>query len=292
MLNAIPEAVKKGVLEMLGQRQSLQNFSFSGGGCINHGGRLTTSSGDFFLKWNDARTLKNMFEAESKGLLRLHETGTVHVPEVIGVGIHGDYQFLLLSLVRQHPQGDRYWEEAGRQLASLHRCYHSSYGLDHNNYIGSLSQRNEQANTWTSFFVEHRIRPQVRLARDNDRLGIGDVDAFERLCGKGSSLFPEEVPSLVHGDLWRGNLINSDAGGPCFIDPAVYFGHREVDLAMTKLFGGFHSDFYATYQDAYPLLPGHQERVDLYNLYPLLVHLNLFGSSYYQDVMQIARRFA
>ena len=292
MLNAIPTEVRTGVLELLGEAYGLQHFSFAGGGCINHGGKLTTSRCHFFLKWNDARTLKGMFEAEAKGLLQLRQTSTVYVPEVIGTGLKGAFQFLLLSFVEQRAPGHRYWENAGRQLASLHRCQNSMYGLDHNNYMGSLPQRNDRTDSWSSFFVGQRLQPQVRLARDNDRLSVSDVAVFDRLYGKGSNLFPDEAPSLVHGDLWRGNLINSDAGGPCFIDPAIYFGHREVDLAMTKLFGGFHGDFYAAYHESYPLLPDDEERVDLYNLYPLLVHLNLFGASYYGDVMRIAKRFS
>jgi fructosamine-3-kinase len=164
--------------------------------------------------------------------------------------------------------------------------------LDHDNYIGSLRQFNKYQSTWTEFFIEQRLNIQLKLAFDNGLAKSDWTKQFESLYKKLSSLLPEETPSLLHGDLWSGNLITDEHGGPCLIDPAVYYGNREADLAMTKLFGGFADEFYSVYEANSRIAPGYNDRLDLYNLYPLLVHVNLFGSSYIPSVDAILRRFA
>ena len=179
----------------------------------------------------------------------------------------------------------------GARLAALHRCSKDFFGLDHNNYIGSLRQFNHQQTSWVNFFIEQRLNVQLKLAIDSGMMDSKWLNEFESLYAKLPAMLPEEKPSLLHGDLWGGNLITDEKGEPCLIDPAVYFGSREADLAMTKLFGGFDDEFYTSYQHTFPLQPGYDKRFDIYNLYPLLVHVNLFGGSYKSAVANILKAF-
>ncbi len=293
MISSIPSSVVEGVKALLNNDDSnlIQGFSFASGGCINQGGKLKTSRGDFFLKWNDIKKFPGMFEAETKGLKLLGEQNSIKIPEVIGFGEKGSFQFLLLQFIEEKPRLKIYWQQLGSKLASLHRCSSDLFGLDHDNYIGSLKQLNNQHASWLTFFIEQRLNVQLKLAID---AGIMDSELskqFEFLYAKLPTLLPEEKPSLVHGDLWSGNLITDENGEPCLIDPAVYFGNREADLAMTKLFGGFDDEFYVSYVETFPLQPGYHKRLDLYNLYPLLVHVNLFGGAYKSAVASTLRAY-
>lgn len=294
MISRIPSSVLEGVKELLKVVDAavIQDFSFASGGCINQGGRIKTTSGNFFLKWNDEKKFPKMFEAESKGLKLLQQQNTIRIPKVIGVGERGSYQFLLLEFIEQKSRSKMYWKQLGDRLAALHQCTAVSFGLDHDNYIGSLKQFNSAHSTWINFFIEQRLNVQVKLAIDAGLSGSDWTKKFETLYAKLPSLLPEEKPSLLHGDLWSGNLITDEKGEPCLIDPAVYFGNREADLAMTSLFGGFDDEFYSSYAEVFPLQKGYEKRVDLYNLYPLLVHVNLFGGSYVHSVENILRAFS
>ena len=294
MTSRIPGGVLEDVREILDlpDSSSIREFEFAGGGCINQGGKLTTASGSFFLKWNDEKKFPGMFEAESKGLHLLHQQNAIRIPKVIGHGKNGPHQFLLLEFIEQRSRSKNYWELLGQRLASLHRCSSEFFGLDHDNCIGSLPQYNHPNSNWINFFVAQRLEVQVKLAIDGGAVDAGWKKKFEALYTKLPSLIAVEEPSLVHGDLWSGNLITDEKGEPCLIDPAVYYGNREADLAMTRLFGGFSWEFYSAYQEAFPLPPGSEKRVDLYNLYPLLVHVNLFGGSYVHSVEGILRAFS
>ena len=294
MISRIPHDVLDGVKEVLNlpDLSSIREFAFAGGGCINQGGKLTTAIGSFFLKWNDDKKFPGMFEAESKGLQLLHRQNAIRIPKVIGHGKNDGHQFLLLEVIEQKSRAKNFWEQCGQSLASLHRCSSDLFGLDHSNYIGSLRQYNPTNSNWINFFIEQRLDAQVRLAMKSGAVGGGWEKKFESLYAKLPSLMAVEKPSLIHGDLWSGNLITDERGEPCLIDPAVYYGNREADLAMTRLFGGFSGDFYSAYEEAFPLPPGAERRVDLYNLYPLLVHVNLFGGSYVHSVEGILRVFS
>jgi len=178
-------------------------------------------------------------------------------------------------------------EALGRSLAALHVFCASSFGLDHDNFIGRLAQSNATTDDWASFYLVSRLEPQLRLAADHGLIDHGtrsSFDALRRVLPAGVG--PEESPSRLHGDLWGGNLHADETGQPCLIDPAVYGGHREIDLAMMRLFGGFGERVFAAYEEAWPLAPGSGERVSLYQLYPLLVHVNLFGGSYVGSVQR------
>lgn len=282
MGNQIPAEIRDAVTTVISRQAPASIFSFTAasGGCINSGGRVDTSAGSFFLKWNRQEPLPGMFKAEAKGLEALRATRAIYVPEVIAAGASDTYQYLLLEYVPQERPRNDYWTVLGRQLANLHRTHGQSFGLDHNNYIGRLPQLNENCSGWTDFFISQRVGPLLEQALQQGKAPRAWRASFDRLFTKLDIIFPHEPPSLLHGDLWQGNVISNAIGAPCLIDPAVYYGHREMDLAMTRLFGGFDESFYDSYHEAYPLLPGFQERLDVYNLYPLLVHLLLFGSSY------------
>jgi protein-ribulosamine 3-kinase len=293
MVQNIPSNVQQSVVRVLNLKgpDELHDFSFSGGGCINPGGRLKTTTGTFFLKWNSAKKFPSMFDAEAKGLKLLRNANAIEIPAVIGTGEDDDYQFILLDFIEQGPQVRSYWKDLGVRLANLHKTTTLQFGLDHNNYIGSLRQLNTTSQSWIDFFVHQRLNVQLKFAVDSGLAGRQVVSSFESLYPKLKSLLAEEKPSLLHGDLWSGNIITTNRGDACLIDPAVYYGGREVDLAMTKLFGSFPGEFYHVYDQTYPLLPGYEDRLDLYNLYPLLVHLNLFGAQYMNPITGILRRF-
>jgi fructosamine-3-kinase len=262
-----------------------------GGGSINDAYRLVTTAGSYFVKTNSADRFPSMFEAEADGLARLRNTRSIRTPEVIAVGEFEDTSYLLLELIEQGDRDLDFWGRFGEELADLHRNSSPRFGLERPNYIGTLPQVNTEELDWATFMVQHRLEPMVKMGRDGKKVDAGMAFRFERLYGKLADLFPKEPPALLHGDLWQGNFLCSEAGQPVLVDPAVYYGHREMDLAMARLFGGFEASFHRSYQEAWPLEKGWEARVDLCNLYPLLVHVNLFGGSYAQQVDGILKRF-
>lgn len=256
------------------------------GGDINSSARLQTDAGDFyFLKWNQ-RTPKKMFETEAKGLklLASAQTGIV-IPRVF---LLGD-DFLLMEFLEENNFGNSY--VFGTQLAQLHRKSNELFGNDHANYIGRLPQSNKYHADWLEFFMRERLEPQVQMAVDSGKIDKHFTHIFDRVMNYTYVMFPDEPPALLHGDLWSGNYMFTKKGEVAIFDPAVYFGHREMDLAMTKLFGGFDTEFYHGYNDVYPLEQGYEEREKLCNLYPILVHANLFGAHYISQAKQLLRQF-
>ena len=256
------------------------------GGDINRAYEVALADGRrLFVKTND-RSPRGMFAAEARGLGWLGEAGALRIPAVVAVAAPEDeQQFLVLQLVATGTPARDFDEKLGRGLAALHRRGAPGFGLDHDNFIGWLPQANATAGTWVEFYRSRRLEAQLRRAADEGRASSRMRQGFDRLfrvldelCG------PAEPPARLHGDLWGGNLLCDDRGGPCLIDPAVYGGHREIDLAMMRLFGGFGARVFDAYDEAWPLADGHRERVSLYQLYPLMVHVNLFGGSYIGSV--------
>ena len=261
------------------------------GGDINDAFALTLADGRRAFVKTNADAPPGMFTAEARGLAWLAEAGAVRVPAVLAVGA-GRPAFLALELVEPAPKRRDFDEALGRALAALHRASPAAFGLDHDNFIGSLAQSNRAHPTWAEFFRSERLEPQLRLARDAGRLSHALARGFDRLFARLVELAgPEEPPARLHGDLWGGNLHVGADGAPCLIDPAAYGGHREVDLAMMRLFGGFSERVFGAYAEAFPLAPGHAERVPLYQLYPLLVHVNLFGGGYAASVASALERY-
>ena len=260
-----------------------------GGGLINDAFKIITDKGNFFLKTNTQ--FPGMFEKEALGLGLLADANVISTPEVVSWDDNADFPFLLLKFIEQGYENNLFWETFGKQLASLHKKTSSFFGLDYDNYIGSLVQSNEKHDNWLDFFIIERLDKQLKLARDNNLVNKQIVSMFERYYNKVGTIFPMEKPALLHGDLWSGNFLVDTDGMPVIIDPAVYFGHREMDLAMTKLFGGFSNRFYESYNKHFELEPGWEERVPYCNLYPLMVHVNLFGGNYVHSVASIISKF-
>jgi protein-ribulosamine 3-kinase len=288
-------ALQKMLIEILltgtGKEHRFISATAVGGGSINETYKVQTDKGVFFVKVNSAKEYPGMFEAEQKGLELLKDTKVIFIPGVYGVSSGEQKSVLVSEFVMSGARTKHFFYEFGQALARLHAHTQKNFGLDHDNYIGSLKQYNSNRYSWHEFFSEMRLEIQVRLARDSGKVNSTLIRAFERLYGKLNELFPAEPPALLHGDLWSGNYIAGPGGNACIFDPAVYFGHREMDLAMTKLFGGFDREFYEGYHAQYPLEKGWEQRTDICNLYPLLVHVNLFGSTYVNDVTAIVNRF-
>lgn len=268
-----------------------------GGGCIANGCRLEAGGAPLFLKWGDDEVART-FAGEAAGLKALRAAESpLRVPDVIAtVGAEGEAPgFLLMEWIPSGRERPGFWEAFGRGLARLHR--HASedgrYGFARDNFIGRLPQENGWAERWTAFFRARRLEPQAAMAREKGGWRAGWDDAFDALCRRLPDLLPDAPPaSILHGDLWSGNAMTAADGTPVLIDPAAYHGHREADLAMTQLFGGFPDAFYDAYREAWPLAPGYGERRAVYNLYHLINHLNHFGGSYAAQVERVLRRFA
>jgi fructosamine-3-kinase len=305
------------ISEITGETFSLDHRHSVSGGCINQGYSISSSSRAYFAKINQAFQIA-MFEAEALGLQQMRATQTIRVPEPICWGSEGNSAYIVLEWLDLGSRGgERAWEEMGRKLAAMHKYTPPNppllrggeernstllrggeernstllgkvFGWDINNTIGSTVQINNWTANWAEFWAEHRIGYQLKLAR---RRG-GHFPQGERLLEVIPELLAghEPQPSLVHGDLWGGNAGVTSAGEPVIFDPAAYFGDREVDIAMTELFGGFPAEFYRGYNQVLPLDLGYEKRKTLYNLYHILNHFNLFGGSYASQANQMINR--
>lgn len=296
----------------------LRAVSPVGGGCINESARLRTNRGSFFLKWN-RDVGEEFFRAEAEGLDALAATEIVRIPRVVarsekGAAVH----WLLLEWIEGTSAGAPDWARLGRELAALHGRLRPAdrperhrrdapgpnlslpsplpgprYGWPSANFIGPLPQPNAESADWPGFWVRNRILPLARALRDAGVLSAAEADEIDQAAARMEALLEPasaDGPSLLHGDLWSGNVLFGADGRPALLDPAVYHGHRETDLAMAALFGGFDPAFLAAYEEAWPLLPGHEGRRVAYQLYPLLVHARLFGGGYVGQAVAAARR--
>lgn len=261
------------------------------GGDINEAFVLTLKSQKLVVKINKSALYPDMFLREKEGLQLLNNAG-VHTPKVVLCFSEKEHQYLVMDLVETGGPKTGFWENFGVALAKLHQNTSTCFGLQDNNYIGSLVQGNGFKVGWIDFFIEKRLDPLVKLALDNRLLKVDHLKKFNELYKKLPDLIPHESPALLHGDLWSGNLLVGADQNPYFIDPAVYFGHREMDLAMTILFGGFDSSYLDAYQSVFPLEKGWRSRLEIHNLYPKLVHLNLFGRSYLRGIEQVIQEYS
>jgi fructosamine-3-kinase len=272
-------AVAAHISELTGAPFSPATPRSIGGGCINTTVKLSEGSRSYFVKTNHAGRL-GMFEAEAEGLREMADSATIRVPQPLCAGTSGSSAYLVMEYIVMGRSGASSAALAGRRLAGMHRHTSDRFGWHRDNTIGSTPQPNNPLDDWVRFWRDHRLGFQLRLAARNgyggrlQTLGERLLDAFPALIDHAPQ------PSLLHGDLWGGNLGYDVQGEPIIYDPAVYYGDREAELAMTELFGGFGSAFYAAYDEAWPMDVGYGTRKTLYNLYHILNHLNLFGSGY------------
>lgn len=270
---------------------TIQKVSPLSGGDINVAGLLKTSRGNFFVKINDAPQSGQMLKTEAQGLKILGQSKSIDVAKVIARGDTGATSWLLLNYIAPGNPAPGFWKNFGHSLARLHQQSNDSFGLDHDNFIGSLPQSNMPDTNGIAFLINQRLHPQLLLALNSGQLTARDAENFEALFRKLPELVPDEPPALTHGDLWSGNYICSDKGESILIDPAVSYAHREMDLGMSRLFGGFSSRFYEAYQEVFPTAPGLEHRLGIYQLYYLLVHVNLFGRGYVGQVRSVLSQY-
>ena len=289
------------LVELFGTNVAIAETDRLQGGDINKAYGLTLNNGKHVFMKANAKSNAAFFTAEAAGLTAIEKTGAISTPEILCTGTDDGedvgYSFLLLKYIKGASPVKNYWEDFAQKLAAMHNADTSIYfdddgkfGFFQNNFIGARTQDNTPAESWISFFRDRRLAPQFKAA--DSYFSSEDKNQITKLLDHlGDFLVEPEKPSLLHGDLWSGNVMCGPDGKAVLIDPAVYVGHAEADLAMTELFGGFPENFYQAYKEAKPLQAGYEERRDLYNLYQLLNHLNLFGPTYLGPVLSIVAEY-
>ena len=241
------------------------------------------------FKINNAADFPEMFKKEAIGLDALRKG--IRTPFVLDQGEFKDLQFLEIELIHEGKKNAVFWQGLGKKLAQLHQLSNDQFGFEQDNYIGSLKQRNDFKNSWSEFLVEMRLQPMIEMAVNNGDVNYVESKPIEHFYKRLVDIYPDESPALIHGDLWGGNYLCAENGDPVLIDPAVYYGHREMDIGMMHLFGGFENSIYNSYNEHYALAPNWKDRITINQLYPLLVHVNLFGRSYWSRVSSILEPF-
>jgi protein-ribulosamine 3-kinase len=260
-----------------------------GGGCINQAARLETRAGPPALVKFNREGPADMFLREAEGLRVLGQApGAPHVPRVLGVGT----RWILLEYILSAPRQPGFDAALAGQLAALHNVTASTFGFDCDNYIGSTPQSNRQMRDGHQFFAEQRLQPQARMALEQGLIGSRDAQSIEAICRRLPDLVPPQPASLVHGDLWGGNMMTGPLGEPVLIDPAAHYGWAETELGMMQLFGGFDARVFEAYAARRALAPGWRDRLDLYNIYHLLNHVNLFGAGYVEQLRRALSRYS
>ncbi|TXD81417.1 fructosamine kinase family protein [Subsaximicrobium wynnwilliamsii] len=276
-----PSALKNHLEERFSLR--ITSAEALSGGDINEVYLLKTNSDYFVVKLNAVNKFPDMFEKESAGLKALRDTETIDIPEVLSYGDFEAHTYLIMAYRKEGAKQPDFWEGFGTQLADLHQHSNARFGFEADNYYGSLPQYNDYCDSAHAFYIEQRLKPQFKLARDNG-YEFKHLDAFYKQL---ESLIPDEKPALLHGDLWSGNYLTNSKGEPCLVDPAVAYGPREMDLAMMRLFGGFDPLLFQAYDAAFSLEPAWKDRIKLWQLYYILGHVNLFGGHYYAQAKTI-----
>lgn len=286
--------LKKLLSQQFNQPIDVLHFQPVGGGSINQTFKLTFSNTHtLFCKINKADAFPQLFLKEKQGLEALGKTGTIKTPHVHACAVLEDYQVLILEWIESGQTTPSFFKTFGQQLAALHHNTAEHFGWEIDNYMGSVPQQNNAENNWISFFKTQRLEPLVQQCLGKQLLTPTDHKQFKKLYARLPQLFDAgEKPALLHGDLWSGNYMCAQNQEPVLIDPAVYYGHRCMDLGMTTLFGGFDAAFYESYNYYFPLPHNYDEQFKVCNLYPLLIHLLLFGKSYLTSIQQTLQLFA
>lgn len=277
------------ILQKIAEQNNLELIATKAlfGGDINKVYHLETTTGDFVVKCNNAQKFPGMFPAEHQGLELLRDSNSFVIPEIVANNQVENTAYLLMEYFSTGIKSTDFWRDFGEKLARLHKTTSTTYGLDHDNYIGSLPQYNASHTSAAEFFILQRLEPQFKMAVDKG-FSFSRLETFYTII---SNEIPEEPSALVHGDLWNGNYMVSRNGNPVLIDPAVAFASREMDLAMMQLFGGFPIEVFETYKERFPLEYDWKNRTSIWQLYYLLVHLNLFGESYLHQVESVLRKY-
>jgi len=277
------------LLKIIEEKNSLKinNISELSGGDINDVFLLNTTEGKKVVKINSTTEFPGMFDAEMAGTKALKKAEAIDVPQMIAVYTEANYSCLLMEYRETGTKSSDFWTVYGKQMADLHKNSQSTFGFPEDNYIGSLPQYNNEHDNIVDFYIEERLQPQFKSAKEHG-YGLGNTKKF---CSELYHLIPQEKPALIHGDLWNGNYLVNASGHPCLIDPAVAYAPREMDLSMMKLFGGFSEELFNTYFEEFPVEKGFEDRVPIWQLYYLLVHLNLFGTGYLGSCQNIIARF-
>ncbi|MDQ6982075.1 MAG: fructosamine kinase family protein [Mariprofundus sp.] len=273
-------SIEKSITETTGHAFAIRNQQPIGGGSINSAYRLDSDGQHYFVKLNQAHAL-DMFVAEAEGLHELARANAIRVPSPVCYGEAAGKSWLVSEFIVFGSGAGDSAQQLGRQLATMHRYTSKQFGWIRDNTIGSTPQQNSRTDSWDDFYRDRRLRFQFELAARNGFTGLLQAKG-ERLMESLNVFFTNYAPeaSLLHGDLWGGNRAFDETGQPVIFDPAIYYGDREADIAMTELFGGFGAEFYAAYQEVWPLDAGYSVRKTLYNLYHILNHANLFGGGY------------
>lgn len=285
LLDSLEEELKA----TLGNDVQVKRLIPLSGGDINEVFKLETNISNYCVKLNDAFLYPEMFEKEAKGLRSLNAS-SFRVPEVIATGSYNEYAFLIMEFINPNPPNSNFWFDFASHLANLHSISNESFGWDENNYIGTLTQSNKATLNWSDFFYRERLYPMVKKAIEKGLLNSQDLFYLEKIRVLTDYLYGEAKASLVHGDLWSGNYMSDENGSPVLIDPAVYYGHADMDIAMTQLFGGFDNTLYEHYNNLRPQDKQWDLRIKLCKLYPLIVHVNLFGGYYVQQYRDLVQR--
>ena len=257
------------------------------GGDISNAYLVETTRQRLVVKTKASAHAADMFQKEGVGLKAIEATQTIAVPEVHLWGQEEGTAFFVMDYIATKRPNAKDFERLGQDLAKLHAVTNEQFGWLEDNYIGSLPQSNNRQEDWASFYVTERLLPQLQLALQRQLLTEKEIPTQEILLKRAAAIFNDSPPALLHGDLWSGNFLIATDGTPYLIDPATYYGHAEVDIAMSRLFGGFGASFYQSYHALRPIQKGMEARQDWYQLYYLLVHLNLFGASYYGSVKRM-----
>lgn len=291
-LTTIQSSIHQRLKELFPSSISQIHFSSVGGGCINETYKIGFGEQHFFCKINSATKFPHLFEKEKNGLELITIQNIITVPKVIDYFEINNQQILLLEWIKEGERTENFWKKFGEQLAALHRIQNQYFGLNEDNYMGSVPQSNQPTENWVDFFWQQRLQPLIEKCVSQKLLFPKHQSQFENLYNRLSSIFDEhQRPSLVHGDLWGGNFMCNENSEPVLIDTAVYFGHPSIDLGMTSLFGGFQSRFYEAYHYYSPFPSNYKEQWEVCNLYPLLIHLLLFGRSYLSQIGTIVRQY-